>query len=33
VLDVVYTSVLIGVAVAVTGYSALVVRRLYRGED
>jgi len=33
VLEVAYTSVLISVAVAVTWYSAHVVRRLYRGED
>jgi hypothetical protein len=33
VLEVAYTSVLVGVALAVTGYSAYVVRRLYRGED
>jgi hypothetical protein len=33
VLEVLYTSLLISVALAVTWYSAHIVRRLYRGED
>jgi hypothetical protein len=33
VLEVLYTCLLIAVALAVTGYSAHVVRKLYRGED
>ncbi len=32
-LNVVYTCLLIGVALGVTWYSGHVVRRLYRGED
>jgi len=33
VLDVVYTCLLIAVALSVTWYCARVVRRLYRDED